>query len=394
MSSKPELPRGLQYRGSNLVAVFVLASGTIERRSLGRMSVPDAEAALVLFKKAVRDGVYQKKQKRVKAAKPVPEVAILVRDLWPGYLQNYLNEGGRDAGRQKIAWKHLEPSFGNVPVEQVTTGHVRDYIALRQGKGIKGGTINRELIVLKAAFKLGTESSAANAKPMVDRLPTWPGKLKEGAPRKNFLTDQQFAVFMKHAKPWLRAFLETDYSFGFRKSELLNLRVGQVNLIDRVFRLEADDTKTDEARTVPMTAAVFAHMVACCKNKKDADFVFTRENGGRVTDPRDDWQAAAVAAKLGKFTAAKGKRGPYQKYTGINPHDLRRSAARNMKRRGVSDNIIMNIGGWSTAATFRRYDITDEADLKDAAKRIEAGREVVPQVVPQESNTTDVVVVN
>jgi integrase len=379
--NKQELRRGLQYRGSSIVAVFALADGTIERRGLGRKSIDDAEADLVRFKEQVRLGTYQKKVKRQKAQKTSPEVAVTVSDLWKPYLQNYLNEGGRDAGRQKIAWKRLEPTFGKVPVDDVTTGLVRDYIALRQGQAVKGGTINRELVILKAMFKLGTESTTAGVKPMVNQVPAWPGKLQESAPRRDFLQDVQFAAFMRHALPWLRAFLETSYSFGFRKGELLNLRVIQVDLISRLIRLD-ERTKSGKPRTVPMTNEVFKHLVACCSGKADTDYVFTRPNGDHIVDFRDDWQAAAVAAGLGKFVDAKGKKGPYKKYAGINPHDLRRSACRNMKRRGISDRVIMEIGGWSTTSTFHRYNITDEADLADAAKRIENGREVVPSDAP------------
>jgi integrase len=226
-------------------------------------------------------------------------------------------------------------------------------------------------------FNDGTESTTAGARPMVDRMPTWPKKLKEGAPRKRFLTDEEHTRFMQHAKFWLRAFLETDYTFGFRKSELLNLLCNQVDLDERVIRLEGLDTKTETPRTVAMTERVFQYLDIMCTNKKRDAYVFTREDGGHVVDMRDDWQAAAVKAGLGKFTTAKGKNGEYQKYQGINPHDLRRSECRNAKRRGVSDRLIMEQGGWTGYSTMQRYNITDEADLKDAAKKIENGRKVM-----------------
>jgi len=52
-------------------------------------------------------------------------------------------------------------------------------------------------------------------------------------------------------------------------------------------------------------------------------------------------------------------------------HDLRRTGARNLRRLGVSESVAMKIGGWKTASVFRRYDITDEADLADAAARLD-----------------------
>ena len=51
-------------------------------------------------------------------------------------------------------------------------------------------------------------------------------------------------------------------------------------------------------------------------------------------------------------------------------HDLRRTAARDFRRRGVSEGEIMKLCGWKTRAMFDRYNIIDEADLAQAvAKR-------------------------
>jgi hypothetical protein len=53
-------------------------------------------------------------------------------------------------------------------------------------------------------------------------------------------------------------------------------------------------------------------------------------------------------------------------------HDLRRTAARDFRRRGVSEGEIMTLCGWRTRAMFNRYSIIDEADLAEAvAKRFQ-----------------------
>jgi len=51
-------------------------------------------------------------------------------------------------------------------------------------------------------------------------------------------------------------------------------------------------------------------------------------------------------------------------------HDLRRSAARDFRRAGVSEGEIMRLCGWETRSMFDRYNIIDEGDLARAvAKR-------------------------
>jgi integrase len=51
-------------------------------------------------------------------------------------------------------------------------------------------------------------------------------------------------------------------------------------------------------------------------------------------------------------------------------HDFRRSSARNLVRTpGVSIHTAMQITGHGTPAMFKRYDIQDMADVKDALER-------------------------
>jgi hypothetical protein len=60
---------------------------------------------------------------------------------------------------------------------------------------------------------------------------------------------------------------------------------------------------------------------------------------------------------------------------GLLYHDLRRSAARNLRNAGVAEEIIMKIGGWKTPNVFKRYSIVDTKDMSDALAKLDRRRE-------------------
>jgi integrase len=59
-------------------------------------------------------------------------------------------------------------------------------------------------------------------------------------------------------------------------------------------------------------------------------------------------------------------------YPGRIPHDMRRSAVRNLERAGVPRSIAMKLTGHKTESVYRRYAIADDRDLRVAVERLDA----------------------
>lgn len=307
-----------------------------------------------------------------------PETRVKVDALAEAYLRYMKNSKPKSYLWAKRAWKkHLEPFFGGRPAGRVGTAEIDKYVEQRKEgltdeAGIlkRNGTINRELTIVKAMFN---HCASELDPPLISRVPKFPKKLRESNPRSGWIDDEQYEQLQSNAKHvWLRGFLAVAYNFGFRKGELLGLRVRQVNLKDRTIQLLPGTTKSDEGRTVRMTEDVYQRLKPSVQGKKPDDAVFTWEDGSPVKDFRVTWSKMTKAAKVPVLL-----------------HDFRRSAIRNMIRAGVSEKTAMRISGHQDRSVFDRYDIGSDADLAEAAKKIENqrnGRKLVTEDLQAETS--------
>ena len=305
----------------------------------------DYDAAKKLLRQRLREIDTHEYQER--SGRPV-----CVSDLYSNLqLANQVKQ--RDGADHAGRWRHLEPASGATVAAKLSSDRIMTYVVARQADGAASATVNRELATLKRMFKLGLESTP----PKVLRVPFIP-MLTENNVRQGFVEDAGFALLAAEASElWLRVLLELAFTYGWRRGELLKLRVRQVNLAQGTVRLDPGSTKNKAGREVAMTAKVRELLAAAVHAKRPDDAVLTRAGGVPVRSIRNAWRGMCCRAGLGAMVCVKCDAAecacarPKRKYRGLILHDLRRSAAKALRRVGVAESVIMATGGWKTSVT-------------------------------------------
>ena len=134
--------------------------------------------------------------------------------------------------------------------------------------------------------------------------------------------------------------------------------------------------RRQQPRVLPLSAPLRDVLLRRQRARRlDTPLVF-HWDGRPIGDWRKRWDRACQAAGL------PGKR----------LHDCRRTAARNLIRAGVPEDVAMRITGHATRDVFRRYNIVTDDDVRAATDRLAAYLEGLPRtptVAPMRVGRTD-----
>lgn len=281
---------------------------------------------------------------------------VTIRQLAKDYENDYRVNGKKSLDKAERVLKHVLAFFGDYKAHQIHTDKVNAYISFRLGEGAANATINRELAALKRMYNLGLQAEKIYRKPYIPML-------QENNVRKGFFEHGDFVALRNALPDYFKPVVTFAYYTGWRKREILSLRWNQVDLPAQTIRLDPGTTKSGAGRTVALDGELLDVIKGQWEKRTVAEipgqsptllctFVFHRD-GKPVGDFRDVWAKACKEARLpGKVL-----------------HDFRRTAVRNMVRAGVPERVAMMVSGHKTRSVFDRYNIVNEQDLKEAAKK-------------------------
>ncbi len=262
-------------------------------------------------------------------------------------------DGLRSKDRIRQLWVHVEKFFGaGTRAIDVTETRLDEYAKARLAEGAARQTVNNELAALRRGFKLAVEKRLLSVPPSI-KLP------KVQNVRSGFFEDGDLAaVLLELPADARRDVVEFLTRTGWRRNEGLLLQWSSVDRDGEIIRLERARSKSGKPRVFPY--GLFPALKALIDKRwtgRNGLYVF-HLNGRPIGlgALRCAWRSATKRAGL----------------PGRLIHDLRRTAARNMRRAGVSEGEIMALCGWKTRAMFDRYNIIDEADLAAAVAKFAA----------------------
>ncbi len=292
-----------------------------------------------------------------------PQEVVTVDELLNDYIAYMHSEKKcKDAqGREDKINLHIRPVWTGRLAASISTDELRQYRANRKTAKASDATINKELGMLRATYIHGHLRHGPKDKKVVE-LPYFP-MVKVTTRRTGFVEVSEYDAIKQQHCASLKMLWMLAYHSGCRSGELKSLEWPQVQFDTGVIELESGNTKNDEGRYLPF----YGDMELMLRKQKELAETLTCKYV-LFWHPED--QKLGVHCVPGtmiqscrKLWNAAMKRAGHE---GINPHDLRRSAVRNMVQKcGISEGRAMKITGHKTRFMLDYYNIVALGDVQE-----------------------------
>ena len=245
-------------------------------------------------------------------------------------------------------------AFGLTGVEEVRHTHVRSWLAGLSEAGAGATTLNRKISTLRSYFRYLLREQKVAVSPM-DKViaPKRPSRLPQFLQQEtaiamlNGLHSDTFTGFTQ------KLILELLYQAGLRRSELVTLRLGQVDFGKRLLKVWG---KGGKERVVPFTVQLEtllrAYIEARNALQPEHEFLLVLESGKAIYS---EFVYRTVKFALKDEPVAQKS-----------PHVLRHSFATHLVDNGAELNAVKDLLGHSSLAATQVYTHSSIEALKEA----------------------------
>lgn len=215
-------------------------------------------------------------------------------------------------------------------------------------KGYSPSTVNGVLGCLRAAFRFAARNG------FIPGCIEFPRALPEHNARRGLIEYDVYMKIRRELPEWARDPFALAFNTGWRRCEVCSLEWSEVDTAGRVLRLNPSRSKNRESRTFPFLGEI--------------QEIISRRLAARIVGV--PWVFLIEARKLCPssldyvFRQAAIRAGAPGAYL----HDCRRTAYRELLRRGVREKVAREMVGWRGTRMPERYGIVNELDLAEAAE--------------------------
>ena len=277
------------------------------------------------------------------------------------WMERGLSENTLGAYRADLLALHQRLSDKSVDMPVASRADIMDYIAWRVEGGAKPRSTARQLSSFRRFFRyllregvISDDPTANIAMPKIGRA--LPQSLTEEEVDA-LLAAPNVAEPLGHRD---RAMLEVLYATGVRVSELINLRMSQINLNQGVLRIVG---KGDRERLIPLGDEAqdwLREFIAGPRGEilleRQTDYLFPTRRGDRMTR-QAFWHIIKRYAK---------KAGVHKK---LSPHTVRHAFATHLLNNGADLRVVQLLLGHSDVSTTQIYTYVARERMKEIHNR-------------------------
>ncbi|MFV8381304.1 tyrosine-type recombinase/integrase [Corynebacterium hindlerae] len=278
---------------------------------------------------------------------------------------------------------HIEPRWGNWPVNRITSPDVRKWVADMQADGKKRDTILRALHVLRAIMEVAVETKRIHTNP-VQKVKV----RQEMKKRRAYLSPLQVEVLAGAATDAeTKALIYTLAYVGLRISELAALDVADFDAtasrLSITKAVKGDrtigPTKTYETRNSPVPAFLAGQLSQLIAGRNSQEPLFRSPNGLRIDVDNFRDRVFATVVKSAQEAWTKDKRNESKsEFPRVTPHSLRHTCASLAISTGAHVKAVQGLLGHESAAiTLNVYSDLFPDDLDSVGIALNALRDSV-----------------
>jgi integrase len=258
-------------------------------------------------------------------------------------------------------------AWGEIPLDEISDKHVRDFFRGVKKKRLAGGTYNTYVTYYRALMNFGMdELNLIRYVPKVKSMPEHR--------RNEFLEPEEAKRLLEELDPIRRDLASMCLLTGLRKTNATNLKIDQVSKCGSFIKLPGVLMKNGSPLEVTLNDAAKAivkrrlDMVKTQEQrypylKGKIEHLVVQDSGNRKLNGRPitqmcnlTWRSAVERAGLP---------------TGTCVHHMRHTFASWHKRQGTDPDVIRQLGGWESMRSMEQYSHVTAPEVKIAAGNID-----------------------